>query len=93
MKLEKDLKRSLITDIPVIHVSTNMLRASQVALVVKNPSANAGDIRDVGSPLGWEDSLGKGMAPHSSIPAWEISWTEEPSDYNSRGCKEPNMAE
>ena len=52
MKLEKDLERSLITDIPVIHVSTNMLRASQVALVVKNPSANGGDIRDVGSTPG-----------------------------------------
>ena len=26
-----------------------LMRASQVALVVKNPFANAGDIRDVGS--------------------------------------------
>ena len=23
-------------------------------------------------PLGWEDPLGKGMATHSSIPAWRI---------------------
>ena len=29
-----------------------MLRASQVALVVKNPPANAGDVRDVGSTPG-----------------------------------------
>ena len=29
------------------------LGASQVALVVKNPHANAGDIRDVGSIPGW----------------------------------------
>ena len=29
--------------------------------------------------LGWEDPLEKGMATHSSIPAWEIPWTEEPS--------------
>ena len=28
--------------------------------------------------LGWEDPLEKGMATHSSIPAWEIPWTEEP---------------
>ena len=28
--------------------------------------------------LGWEDSLEKGMATHSSILAWEIPWTEEP---------------
>ena len=25
--------------------------------------------------LGWEDSLEKGMATHSSILAWRISWT------------------
>ena len=28
--------------------------------------------------LGWEDPLEKGMATHSSIPAWRIPWTEEP---------------
>ena len=28
--------------------------------------------------LGWEDSLEKGMATHSSILAWRIPWTEEP---------------
>ena len=30
----------------------------------------------VGS-LGWEDSLEKEMAAHSSILAWKIPWTEE----------------
>ena len=28
--------------------------------------------------LGWEDSLEKDMAAHSSILAWNIRWTEEP---------------
>ena len=28
--------------------------------------------------LGGEDPLEKEMATHSSIPAWEIPWTEEP---------------
>ena len=28
--------------------------------------------------LDWEDPLKKEMAVHSSIPAWEIPWTEEP---------------
>ena len=28
--------------------------------------------------LGWEDPLQKGMATHSSILAWTITWTEEP---------------
>ena len=32
-------------------------RASHVALVVKNPPANAGDARDMGSIPGWGDSL------------------------------------
>ena len=29
--------------------------------------------------LDWEDPLEKGMATHSSIPAWEIPWTEGPA--------------
>ena len=28
--------------------------------------------------LGGEDPLERGMATHSSIPAWRITWTEEP---------------
>ena len=28
--------------------------------------------------LGWEDPLEKGMATHSNILAWRISWTEQP---------------
>ena len=43
--------------------------------MVKNPPANAGD---VGSIPGLGGSLEKEMATHSSILAWEISWTEEP---------------
>ena len=54
-------------------------RASQVALVVKNPPANAGDIKDVTSiPESRRTSLEEGMATHSSILAWRIPWTEEP---------------
>ena len=33
--------------------------------------------------LGWEDPLEKEMANHSSIPAWEIPWTEEPGGLQS----------
>ena len=35
--------------------------------------------------LGWEDSLEKGMAIHSSILAWRIPWTEEPGGLQSLG--------
>ena len=33
--------------------------------------------------LGQEDPLEKEMAPHSSILAWEISWTDEPGRLQS----------
>jgi len=34
-------------------------------------------------PLGWEDSLEKGMATYSSILAWIIPWTEDPGRLQS----------
>ena len=37
--------------------------------------------------LGWEDPLEKKMATHSSIPAWEIPWTEEPEGLQSTVTK------
>ena len=37
--------------------------------------------------LGQEDSLEKGMATHSSILAWRISWTEEPGGLQSMGLQ------
>ena len=46
--------------------------------VVKNPPANARDIRDAGSIPGSGKSPEEGMATYSSVLAWEIPWTEEP---------------
>ena len=37
--------------------------------------------------LGREDPLEKEMATHSSILAWEISWTEEPGGLQSMGSQ------
>ena len=45
--------------------------------VVKNPPANARDIRDAGSIPGSGKSPEEGMATYSSVLAWEIPWTEE----------------
>ena len=56
----------------------DFLRASQVALVVNTPPANAGDIETQVQPLGQKLPVEKGMATHSSILAWRILWTEEP---------------
>jgi len=32
--------------------------------------------------LGQEDTLEEEMASHSSILAWKIAWTKEPSEYS-----------
>ena len=37
--------------------------------------------------LGWEDPLEKEMATYSSILAWRIPWTEEPSGLKSMGSQ------
>ena len=37
--------------------------------------------------LGWEDLLEEGMAAHSGILAWRISWTEEPGGLHSIGLQ------
>ena len=53
--------------------------------VVKNLHANAGNT-DLIPTLGRSSEGGNGN--HSSIPAWIIPWTEEPSGLQSMGCKE-----
>ena len=50
--------------------------------VVKNLPAKQ-EMR--GWPLGWEDSLEKEMATHSSILAWEILWSL--AGHSPWGCK------
>ena len=57
--------------------------ASQVALVVKNLPANAGDVSGIDLIPGLGRSLKEGMATHSSILPWEIPWTEEPGRLQS----------
>ena len=52
----------------------------RVAQMVKNPPAMQ---ETWVQSLGWDDSLENGMATHSSILAWRIPWTEEPSGLQS----------
>ena len=48
--------------------------------MLKEFACSAGDIQQTRvQSLGQEDPLEKEMATHSSILAWEIPWTEEPS--------------
>ena len=51
----------------------------------KEPTCQCRRLRDVDQTLGWEDSLEEGMATHSSILAWRISWTEESGRLQSMG--------
>ena len=61
--------------------------ASQLEIVLKNPTANAGEIRDSGLILDQEDPLEEGWATYSSILAWRIPWTEETGGLWSIFCR------
>ena len=53
-----------------------LMRASLVAQTVKNlPAMQETQVQS----LGQEDPLEKGMVTHSSILAWRLPWTEEPT--------------
>ena len=65
------------------------IQASQVALVVKNLPANASNIRNASR----EDLLEEGMVTHSSILAWKIQWTEEPSRLQSHESTKSDTTE
>ena len=55
--------------------------------VVKNLPVNSGNAR-CGFESGRQaDPLGKDVAPHSSILAWKIQWTEEPGGLQSLGSQ------
>ena len=58
-----------------------------VVLVVKNPLANAGDIRDTGSIPGSGRSPGGRHGNPLQFLAWRIPWTEEPGRLQSIGSQ------
>ena len=64
-----------------------------MALVVKNPPANEGDIRDLSSTPGQEGPLEEGMATHFSTLAWRIPWTEKLAGYSPQSCQESDTIE
>ena len=60
------------------------IRASLVAQTVKNlPVMWETRVQS----MGWEDTLEKGMATHSSILAWRIPWTKKPGGIQSMGLQ------
>ena len=58
--------------------------------MVRNPSAMQ-ETRV--QSLGWEDSLEKGIAIHSSILTWRIPLTEEPGGLQSMRLRRVGMTE
>ena len=59
-----------------------MVRASPVILVVKNPPASEGDIRDVGSILGSEDPLEEDVATTPVFLPGESHGQRSLADYS-----------
>ena len=55
--------------------------------MVKNPHADAGNIRNVVSIPGLGRLLEQEMATDSSTLAWKIPWTEEPGGLQSMGLQ------
>ena len=55
--------------------------------MVKNPPANAGDVRDVGSVPGSGRSPGGGNGNPLQYSSWRISWIEEPGGQQSMGSQ------
>ena len=62
-------------------------KAPQMALLVKSPHANAGEVRVVGLLSGSGRLLEKEMATHYHILAWRIPWTEEPGGQQFIGLQ------
>ena len=58
-----------------------------MTLVLKNPPANAGDLRDTGLIPGFGRSPGRGHGNHSTILAWRIPWREESGGLQSTGLQ------
>ena len=60
---------------------------SQVALWIENlPAVKERQVRWV-KFMGQDDPLENGMATHSSILAWEVSWTEEAVRLQTMGLQ------
>ena len=57
-----------------------------MALVVKNPPAKAGGMRDIGLISGWGRSPGGGNGNRLQYLAWRKLWTGEPGGAAVRGA-------
>ena len=79
---------AILIKLPKINLLGKIWGFSGGLVVKKNPPA----IQETRVwSLGQEDTLEKEMATRSSIPAWRIPCTEEPSGLQSMGSKRVDM--
>ena len=72
VKMIQDLRKRMEEQIEKIQEMVNKEQGFPVGSVVKNlPAMQEIWVRF----LGWEDSLEKGKATHSSVLAWRIPWS------------------
>ena len=76
-----------IQNISFILYQVILSRASQVALVVMNPLANAGDVRDMGLISRSGRSPGEGHGNPLQYSCLENPWTDEPGGLQSVGTQ------
>ena len=70
-----------------------LVSVSQVAIVVKNMPANAGDLKDMGSFPGLGRSPGGGHGNPLQYSCPENPMDKEPDGFSSWGHKESDMTE
>ena len=69
----------------LLRIPHGIYQASMMAQTVTNPPAMQETQEMQVQSLGLEDTLEEEIATHSSILAWEISWTEDPGGLQSMG--------
>ena len=75
-------------------LGSHLPRDSQVVLVIKNPCANAGDIRDVGSVPGSGRCPGEeGVAAHCSVLPGEPHGQRSLVGYSPQGHRDSDTTE
>ena len=78
----------------ITHPLKTYLGSSHVLAIGSDGKASVYNVRDLVRSLGWEDSLEKEMATHSSTLALKIPWMEElGAGYYPWGCKELGTTE
>ena len=92
--MSSPVSTTITAKILLYHHLPHLLRASQVALVVKNPPANAGDIGDSGSVPGSGRSPGeRKWQPLPGFLPGESHGQRSLEGYSPRGRKESNTTE